>query len=83
MKQRPAVPSQVGVWHSSAESPPDKNLRLLMQFYGDCVTSCRHRRGCTGEPQQDILAWRSDVGGHFAEPKYWMNIKLNRGFPHE
>ncbi len=78
MKRRLAVPPQLGVWHSVAECPPDKSLRLLMHFHGDCVTSCRHRHGHMGEPQQDILAWRSDVGGHFAEPTYWMNIKLKR-----
>ena len=49
-------------------APPRNRGRYLLKFYGEAICSGTHRRGQIGEPQQEVLGWRCDCCGRFANP---------------
>lgn len=59
-------------WRPIATAPKDKSV-LLYTPYG--LMYCgRWRYGTLGEPQQDVLAWRCDSSGRFADPTKWQPL---------
>lgn len=57
-------------WQPIETAQRDKSL--LLYCVAPIPIYCgRHRYGEFGEPQRDVLAWRCDSSGRFANPTQW------------
>lgn len=56
-------------WRPIETAPKDG--KVLLVFQGGAACSGEWRYGRPGEPQQDVLSWRSDCCGRFSTPIGW------------
>lgn len=61
-------------WKPIETAPKDRSVLLCCANTTLPIYCGRYRYGNLGEPQQDILAWRCDSSGRFANPTHWMEL---------
>ena len=61
-------------WWPMSSAPTDRSIMLAVKGTPIPIYCGQLRYGTMGEPQQDILAWRCDSSGRFANPTHWMPL---------
>lgn len=77
----PIEPQPFSGWHPIGTADWRSGESLLLACAGTTVPMyCgRWRRGTLGEPNQDVLAWRCDSSGRYADPTHWMPLPKGPG----